>query len=334
MGEILPHCIFKNGSQFTITDTIRSKKVPPSSVCFMIGQKAHISRIPNMALFEIFVMKRGKKGKVRADKEVIVSPIFPIEIERRPLKREKIDSFQIAEISSVPDWGRDLSSLSELEFIGWAAARYSKLIKPLRETPEGDKLYRGMRNNHKYNNLMKLRDINIRMASNPEETMNEYKSKETRFDILELLRQVEVRIPHRVSKMNISDGISLLTALTYLIWSNRVKGGKLYNEEKLLKSYNFYRNEVLSLMEELYDFRKRRYDALTANIRKVSEAPPAIRHPRVSEDMLTSVKEYVEAEMSPPFVKIAMPNGDNGVEPWMFKSNYGGKAGMLFPEGE
>lgn len=303
MKNILRNCLFTPGTKIRVKGRTKHRAPAPGSTCFMMQYAGLPGPSPNMALIQLILTKNGKRGKDRVERLDIVSTVFPIEFEKRPLRSNKYKRTPVVELESVP---MDIASVVDLEpmdFIGWAYS-YKMYMRALYSNagiagkwPQG-----------KGQPVNAFRHVSARMHKTPKEIIELLSTAGFRMAFTEQLRALEASVIQRVLEDKLRLARIRLKALAYLIWTDKNYKKKFYDLEQLKNNYSHH--QVLFEAEQnlYHQINMKRWSSLPARKRKNLPAPKKQKTSATVESVIDHITHAIKNGDKMSYDYIVFPN--------------------------
>jgi hypothetical protein len=255
-----------------------------------------------MQAFEVVNVRNGKRGKERIMRFTVVTTVFPIEFEKRPLKSDKWDNVPIVGLAAESARDNDVMSLSPLEFVGWAFA-YKLYVRDSFANHGINKWPKG-----KEQPVNAFRHISERIRAEKAATLELLGGQAFREEFVAQMRFIESGMCHCLLSDRYEMADRRLRALAYLMWAEE-KYRKGWFDLKVLKnSYEFYKGEAVKIADTLYRQEKRRYSLLPKNMKENIPAPSKKDEQAEADDVMKKIKAYVKAAEPVNYNHVLWPN--------------------------
>jgi hypothetical protein len=300
MKEVLQSCPFSPGAKVVVKDTVKHRILPPHSQCFIAKYHGLIGPSPNMVSMELVSIKNGKRGRSRADRVVVVTTLFPIEFEKRPLKSNKYRHAPIVDIAPVIMRDGDVMNLEPIDFVGWAYA-YKLCIRDIyRNTGIQGRWPAG-----KGQPINAFGNISERMAKRLMETLGMLSNPDFRAAFVKQLRILEAGLlVQYIIDRRILHFRERLEALAYMITTDERYGKELYNLGQLKKTYTHYKAAFEAEQDLLYSISKRKWLSLPAKKRNNIPKPQPPEKLLTVDTVLKAIKNTVKNGKKVPYDRV------------------------------
>lgn len=276
MKEILQSCPSSPGARVIVTDKVKHRILPPGSRCFIAKYSGIVGLSPNMAVVELVTIKNGKRGRDRTDRVTVVTTLFPIEFEKRPLKSDRYMGTPIVELAPVSLNTLDVLDLEPMEFIGWAFA-YKLYMRDL----YGNAGIQNRWPNGKGQPVNGFNNISYRIAKTHKETLEFLGAPAFRLPFVEQLRALEAGVTQYILGERTVRTREKLEAIAYLITTEEKHKKGFYDPGQLKKTYSHYK-ALFDAEQDLY-YQKR----------KMIPSPKNPKKPVTAETLLKVIRATV-----------------------------------------
>lgn len=285
MKEILQSCPSSPGARVIVTDKVKHRILMPGSKCFVARCSGNIGPSPNMVVMKLVTTKNGKRGRDRADQVGVVTTLFPVEFEKRPLKSSRYRETPVVELVRAPFDTADVLDLDPVEFIGWAFA-YKIYIRDLySEAGIPDRWPAGK--NYPIN---AFNNISYRIAKMYQETIGLLGSPEFRLPFVEQLRILESGIAQYILGERAMRARKKLEAIAYLITTDEKYKKGFYDLTQLKGTYNHYKMVLEAEQDLHYQISTKRWSSLPAKKREMIPSPVKPKKPVTVETLIKTIR--------------------------------------------
>lgn len=307
MKAIFQNSLFTAGTKITVKDRTKHRAIAPGSICFMV-RPGHETLPPNMISLELAITKNGKRGKDRVSRIDVITTVFPIEFEARPLKSDKYKRLPIVELESVPMDTASVVDMNPMDFIGWAYSYKRYLYNLHNNYGIAGKWPRG-----KAQSVNAFSHIGPRMQQSPTETIKTLSAPFFRPLFTEQLRALEASITQCILARRVDDARTRLKALAYLIWTEKKYKESFYNTDQLKENYNHYRTLLEDEQSLYHQISTKRWLSLPGGKRKTLPKPTKPNKPAKIEKVVAAVKAAIKNGKKLPYDSIVFPDDFGGV---------------------
>lgn len=244
--------IFSTGTKFVANNDTKNKRYPPGTLGFISSTDNLAASSPNITLIDTIIVRRGKKGKLRVERNYFSTPIFDVDRYKEKQKHAEYDFIHIekARIEYL-----DVMEAHPLSFLGWGLANANFLFKLCKSNIVYNAWPSG--NNHPMNSI---RRIGESFTNDPDRTLEVFGHEDFRNEYIISMRKMQSKLLRPLVMNKAIQSYRIVLAISYLIWLNESKGIKGYDKKLAYDIYHLSRERATRNKRAVIEMDKRRIE--------------------------------------------------------------------------
>jgi len=252
---MVPSNLFSPGTKISVTADFKLSSAPPNSSAFvshMYSFNKQRAMIPTMV---IVVVRRGKRGKHRIEKQNVNVLTFPTKEALENMNKNPM-GMSIINYKRAKNVVSSVHQMTGVDFLGWALSYVLYLARVHSQTGEHI-TWPGEKQNPV--NLVH-NTIPSRFPSHPGEVMENFgENPEFRVELITAIRSLEAAMVKSAFTWRHGVAECELISAAEMLRTHILTKGKMYKEKELESLYDFHARKFLKIQQLLYELNLKRY---------------------------------------------------------------------------